>query len=117
MVHRHIDIAIFNGVLPASLATGDGLGVEQYAQLAEACILINDLIDLRSDTMRNTRENVVLRGVRGHTCRYLDGLLTLCLDATLRSVRSGRLSALVVMSFCDWVVMSINGTRSVHMTR
>lgn len=103
MVHRQIDIAIFNGVLPASQATQEELSVEQYCQLAEACILINNLIDLRSDTMRKTRENV---GIRGNVCRYLDGLLMQCLDITVKAVRSGRTSALAVMGFCNWVVMS-----------
>lgn len=106
LAHRQIDIAIFNGVLPASLATGETLSVAKYSQLAEACILINDLIDLRSDTMRKTRENVILRGVRGNMCKYLDGLLARCLATVVGAVQSGHLSAVVVMSFCNWVMMS-----------
>ncbi|PGG95252.1 hypothetical protein AJ79_10163 [Helicocarpus griseus UAMH5409] len=106
IVHRHIDIAIFNGVLPASLATGEELDESRYNLLSEACSLINDLIGLRSDTMRKTRENIVLRGVRGNICEYLSTLLSHCLQLTCEVISSGKLGAIVVMSFCNWVVMA-----------
>lgn len=106
LVHRYIDIAIYHGVVLASLATGEELDLVQYEQVVEACILINDLVDLRSDTMRKTRENVVLRGVRRNICRYLDGLVRQCLDSALKAILSGQLSALVLTSFCSWAIMS-----------
>lgn len=105
-VHRHIDVAIYIGVLAASLATGEQISEGEYMRLSETCSLINDLVDFRSDTMRKQRENTVLRGIRGCLCRYLDGLITSCLEQTCRAIQSTRVSAMVVMSFCNWAVMA-----------
>ncbi|EAW13694.1 uncharacterized protein ACLA_044140 [Aspergillus clavatus NRRL 1] len=107
-VHRHVDIAIFHGVLPASLVTGAQLSEPAYMRLSEACTLINDLVDLRSDAMRRQRENVVLRGFPATTsaCAYLDGLLTRLLTAVCGVMAEGKLGALVVMAFCNWAVMA-----------
>ena len=104
-VHRHIDLGLFNGVIPASLATGEQLSKSQYLELAKACALINDLIDLRSDTRRKQHENVVLRGLRGSICVYFDRLIGECLDTTATLIESSRLCALVLMSFCNWSIM------------
>jgi hypothetical protein len=105
-VHRHIDVAIYIGVMAASIATGEQLSEVEYMQLSEVCSLINDLIDFRSDTMRKQRENTVLRGIRGCLCRYLDELVTSCLVQVCRAIRSSRTNAIVVMSFCNWAVMA-----------
>lgn len=106
-VHRHIDIAIYHGVISASLATNSELTECQYMKLSEACALINDLVDLRSDTMRKQRENVILRGVSGgNVCLYIDGLLVRCLKLVSEVVRDGQLGGLVVMGFCNWAVMA-----------
>jgi len=56
--------------------------------------------------MRKTRENIVLRGIRGDICQYLDELVARCLDTATKVIRSGRLGALVVMGFCNWGVMA-----------
>lgn len=106
IIHRHIDIAIFNGIIPASVATGEELNEVQYNRLAKACSLINDLIDLRSDAMRKMRENTVLRGIRRNICEYLNRLLGHCLQVVCEVIYSGKLGAIVVMSFCNWALMA-----------
>jgi hypothetical protein len=103
--HRYIDLGLFNGVAPASLATGEQLTKQEYSKLVKACALINDLIDFRSDIKRKQRENVVLRGLRGNICVYLDELIEDCLDTTASLVESSKLCALVLMSFCNWSIM------------
>ncbi|KAG6811927.1 hypothetical protein H0H92_005258 [Tricholoma furcatifolium] len=105
-VQRHIDVGIFVGVVNASLATGEQLTEEEFMELSDACTLLNDLIDFRGDTSRKQRENVVLRGVRGCLCEYLDGLMSSCIERTCTAVRSSRLQAFLVMAFCNWDVMS-----------
>ena len=105
-VHRHIDVAVYIGVMGASIATGEQTSEDEYMRISEACSLINDLIDFRSDTMRKQRENTVLRGVRGCLCRYLNGLITSCLEQVCRAIQTTRISAMVVMSFCNWAVMA-----------
>ncbi|KAJ5899605.1 hypothetical protein N7495_004349 [Penicillium taxi] len=105
-VHRHIDVAIYIGIMAASIATGEEISEKDYMELAEVCSLINDLIDFRSDTMRKQRENTVLRGIRGCLCQYLDGIIADCLEKVYRAVKSSRISAMVVMSFCNWAVMA-----------
>ncbi|KOS48773.1 hypothetical protein ACN38_g304 [Penicillium nordicum] len=103
--HRYIDLGLFHAVVPASLATGEQLTKSEYSKLVKACALINDLIDFRSDTKRKQRENVVLRGLHGNICVYLDGLIGECLDTTANLVESSRLCAFVLMSFCNWSIM------------
>ncbi|KAJ5751647.1 hypothetical protein N7520_008564 [Penicillium odoratum] len=94
---RHIDLAIYIGVMVASLGTGEEITRDQYELLVEACCFINDLIDFRSDTMRKVRENVILRGIRGNFCEHMDGLISSCLRLSANAIRSSRVSALVVM--------------------
>lgn len=101
VVHRHIDVAIFHGVMPAALATGQQLSEKEYLRIAEVCTLINDLIYFRSDTMRKQRENLVLRGIRGCLCNYLDGLLGRLLDTTTEVLQARTLGSQVIMSFCN----------------
>ncbi|RAO65241.1 uncharacterized protein BHQ10_001253 [Talaromyces amestolkiae] len=103
--HRCVDLGLFVAVAAASLVTGKTIGVSEKDMLIEACTLINDLIDLRSDTARRQRENVVLRGVRGNLCEYLDSLIGLCLERSAAAIRTNKTSALVVMAYCNWAVM------------
>ena len=106
LAHRYIDLAIYVGVVNASIGTGEQITKAQYDLLAEACVYINDLIDFRSDAKRKLRENVMLRGVRGNLCRYLDGLISSCLLRTAETIRSSPTSALVVMGICNWMLMA-----------
>lgn len=106
LAHRYIDSAIYVGVVTASMGTGEQLTKKQFVELSEACAYINDLIDFRSDTMRKQREDVILRGVRGNLCRYLDESISACITAATRAIRSSRVSALVVMGICNWMVMA-----------
>lgn len=105
-VHRHIDIAAFHGVMTASLGTGQEVTEEQYSRIVEATVYINDFVDLRGDTMRKQRENVVLRGIRGSLCIYLDKMIGKCLDTAADVIESSELGALVVMGYCNWAIMS-----------
>ncbi|KFZ17445.1 hypothetical protein V502_04599 [Pseudogymnoascus sp. VKM F-4520 (FW-2644)] len=104
--HRYIDLAIYAGVMTASIGIGEEITGEQYTLLAEACCHINDLIDFRSDTMRKVRENVILRGVRGNLCKYLDGKISSCLQLSAKAIKSSPVSALVVMGFANWALMA-----------
>ncbi|RHZ57373.1 hypothetical protein CDV55_104136 [Aspergillus turcosus] len=104
--HRYIDLAIYVGVVNASIGTGKEISREQYTLLAEACCYINDLIDFRSDAMRKLRENVILRGIRGNLCKYLDGLISSCLRTAAKAIRSSPVSALVVMGISNWMLMA-----------
>ncbi|KAM5454301.1 hypothetical protein MaudCBS49596_002318 [Microsporum audouinii] len=104
--HRYIDLAIYVGVVNASIALKEEITREQYHLLAEACCYICDLIDFRSDAKRKLRENVILRGIRGDLCVYLDGLISSCLKATTRAIKSSPVSALVVMSIANWTLMA-----------
>lgn len=54
---------------------GEQINREQYTLMSEACVLLNYLVDFHSDTMRKLRENVILRGICGNLCKYLDGLI------------------------------------------
>ncbi|KAJ5758188.1 uncharacterized protein N7511_006882 [Penicillium nucicola] len=105
LAHRYIDLSLFHAVVTASLATGQELDSGVYFCLNEACTLINDLVDFRSDTARKQRENVVLRGVRGNLCAYLDGLIGSCIDLVTDSVTASPVSARVAMAFCNWAVL------------
>ncbi|QKX58726.1 uncharacterized protein TRUGW13939_05853 [Talaromyces rugulosus] len=117
--HRHIDIANIVGVVAASLATGQQINEAEYMKLSYGTTLINDLVDLRSDTMRKQRENPVLRGVRGSACQYLNEKILDCLIFTRELIESKQLLAMVTMAFCKWAVMAshhklyelIQGTR------
>lgn len=104
--HRYIDLAIYVGVMNASIGLGKGITREQYQLLAEACCYINDLIDFRSDTMRRLRENVILRGIRGNLCEYLDGMLSSCLRLSAKAIKSSPVSGLVVMGISNWMLMA-----------
>jgi hypothetical protein len=105
-VHRHIDVAAFHGVMTASLGTGQEVTEEQYSRVVEATVYINDFVDLRGDTMRKQRENVILRGIRGNLCNYLDEMIGKCLDSAADVIKSSELGALVVMGYCNWAIMS-----------
>lgn len=104
-VHRHIDVAAFHGVMTASVATGLECSEKEFMRLVDACVYVNDFVDFRGDTMRKQRENVLLRGVRGDLCRYLDSMIGRCLDAVVEVVENSELGALVVMGYCNWAVM------------
>ncbi|KAF9890176.1 hypothetical protein FE257_006337 [Aspergillus nanangensis] len=104
--HRHIDIANAVGVVAASLATGQQLDEYEYMRLSYATTLVNDLVDLRSDTMRRQRENPVLRGIRGSACQYLNQQVRDCLRGVRELVESKQLLAMVTMAFCNWTVMA-----------
>lgn len=104
-VHRHIDDAAFHGVMTASLATGQQVTEKEYMRLVEACVYINDFVDFRGDSMRKQRENVVLRGIRGNLCEYLDRMTGQSLDSMIEIVESSELGALVVMGYCNWAIM------------
>ncbi|EAW16422.1 uncharacterized protein NFIA_057720 [Aspergillus fischeri NRRL 181] len=116
---RHIDIANTVGVVAASLATGQQLDEFEYMELSYGTTLINDLVDLRSDTMRRQRENPVLRGVRGSVYKYLNKQILSCLSVTTELVESEQLLALVMMAFCNWTVMAShqNLYELIHETR
>lgn len=104
-VHRCIDLGLFVAVAAAYLATGEVIGMSEKDTLIQACTLINDLIDLRSDTARRQRENIVLRGVRDNLCEYLDYQIGFCLESSAAAIRSNKTCALVVMAYCNWAVM------------
>ncbi|KAJ5294876.1 hypothetical protein N7508_009697 [Penicillium antarcticum] len=104
--HRHIDIANTVGIVAASLATGQRLDEPEYMKLSHGSTLINDLVDLRSDTMRKQRENPVLRGIRGSVCQYLNKQMLDCLILTKELVETKQLLAIATMAFCNWTVMA-----------
>lgn len=104
--HRYIDLAIYVGVMNASIGIGGQITREQYTLLSEACVLLNDLVDFRSDTMRKLRENVILRGIRGNICGYLDGLICSSLQVAAKAIESSPVCALVVMGICNWALMA-----------
>lgn len=118
---RYINLAIWVGIMSASLATGKRITEEMYLRLTTVCTLLNDLVDLRSDTMRKQRGNSILRGVRGCLCGYLDSCISQCLALACEALESGRLSGLVVLGFCNWAVMAsrhkvyelVNGVKEV----
>ena len=103
--HRYIDLAIYVGVMNASIGIGEQITRVQYNLLVEACCYMNDLIDLRSDTMRKLRENVILRGIRGNLCTYLDGMILSCMQLSVKAIKSSPVSALVVMGISNWMLM------------
>lgn len=105
-VHRHIDLGMTVGIVSASMATGQTMSAEEYKDLVNASVLINDLVDFRGDTWRNQRENVVLRGVRGCLCTYLDDLVAQCIGGAADMVGRGQIFALMVMCFCNWMLLS-----------
>lgn len=106
IAQRYIDLEIFTGVLNASVAVrGEELSREQYLLLAEGCCYMNDLIDFRSDSSRGLRENVMLRSVRGNLCLHLDKMIARCVTKCAESVQSSRVSALVILGFCNWLLL------------
>jgi hypothetical protein len=100
--HRYVDLGSIIGVVCASLATGTSMSAEGYRATVKVTALINDLVDFRGDTWRN----VVLRGVRGCLCVYLDGLLVDCISGAAELTRRGKVFALNIMAFCNWMMMS-----------
>jgi hypothetical protein len=104
--HRYVDLGSIIGVVCASLATGESMSADDYRETVKVTALINDLVDFRGDTWRNQRENVVLRGVRGSLCEYLDGLLIDCIGGAAKLTRRGKIFALNIMAFCNWMMMS-----------
>ena len=122
---RYVDLGSIIGVVCASLATGgESMTHDDYRDTVKVTALINDLVDFRGDTWRNQRENVVLRGVRGCLCVYLDGLVGDCIGGAAGLVGRGKVFALNVMAFCNWMTMSsghkvhelLRGTGSVGTT-
>ncbi|KAJ5999858.1 hypothetical protein N7481_000267 [Penicillium waksmanii] len=104
-IHRHIDVAAFHGVMTASLATGQELTENEFMHVVDACVYINDFVDFRGDTMRKQRENVILRGIRGDMCRYLDRMIVQCLDSVIEVIGTSEVGALVVMGYCNWAIL------------
>ncbi|PWY82775.1 hypothetical protein BO83DRAFT_305002 [Aspergillus eucalypticola CBS 122712] len=104
--HRYVDLGLFFAVASASVWTKRQVNETEYTLLSIACTLINDLVDLRSDTARKQRENVVLRGVRGNLCEYLDRVMFECLETATLAVQMNPTYAYVLMAFCNWAVMS-----------
>ncbi|GLB10289.1 hypothetical protein AtubIFM57258_006691 [Aspergillus tubingensis] len=104
--HRYVDLGLFFAVASASVWTKQQVNETEYTLLSVACTLINDLVDLRSDTARIQRENVVLRGVRGNLCEYLDRVMFECLETATLAVQMNPTCAYVLMAFCNWAVMS-----------
>jgi hypothetical protein len=105
-VHRHIDLGMVVAVVSASLSTGETITAGEYADLVDTTVLLNDLLDFRGDAWRKQRENVVLKGVRGCLCTYLDGLITECITGAAGMIRRGMTFGLVVTTFCNWMLMS-----------
>lgn len=105
-VHRHIDLGMAVGIVSASMATNQTMTSKQYDEIVITTTLINDLVDFRGDTWRNQRENVVLRGVRGCLCVYLDGLLSECIGGAAIMIGRGKIFALLITCFCNWMMMS-----------
>lgn len=99
--HRHIDLGMVVGIVSAALATGQTVTPSDYHAIVDTSVLINDLVDFRGDTWRNQRENVVLRGLRGSLCSYLDGMLCKCISGAAAMVRRGNIFAFLVMCFCN----------------
>jgi hypothetical protein len=114
--HRHIDLGIAVGVVSASIATGQTMTAEGHRNLVDTFVLFNDLVDFRGDTWRNQRENVVLRGVRGCLCSYLDGLLSRCIRGAAALIRRGEIFAFNIMAFCNWMLMG-SGHKVYEITR
>jgi hypothetical protein len=122
--HRYVDLGSTIGVVCASLATGESMSADDYRETVKVTALINDLVDFRGDTWRNQRENVVLRGVKGCLCVYLDSLLTDCIGGAAKLTRRGKIFALNIMAFCNWMMMSsghkvyelLRGTRMIGAT-
>jgi hypothetical protein len=124
-VHRHIDLGMVVAIVSASLSTGEIITAEEYKNLVSATVLLNDLLDFRGDAWRNQRENVVLKGVRGCLCTYLDNLISECITGAATMLRRGKTFGLVVMTFCNWMLLSsghkiyeiIHGTRLIQSNK
>jgi len=119
--HRYVDLGSIIGVVCASLATGESMTAADHHATVRTTALINDLVDFRGDTWRGQRENVVLRGVRGCLCSYLDGMVSDCIKGAATLTSRGKIFALNIMSFCNWMMMSsghkvyelLRGTRAI----
>ncbi|PYI01872.1 hypothetical protein BO78DRAFT_411106 [Aspergillus sclerotiicarbonarius CBS 121057] len=95
IAHRYIDLGLFFAVAAVQVWTGEQINEAELTVLSSACTLINDLVDLRSDSARKQRENV-----------YLDQMVSDCLETASVAVQMNRTCAVVVMAFCNWAVMS-----------
>lgn len=104
--HRIIDMGIAPPIVIASLVSGEKITEEQYHQLCYATVLVNDLIDLRSDAMRKQRENPILRGMSENLCEYLGRCMRDCIVAVTQMINHGKLTALVILGSCNWMLMS-----------
>ncbi|KAI8631703.1 hypothetical protein F5Y19DRAFT_424595 [Xylariaceae sp. FL1651] len=104
--HRWIDIGLSGPIVVASLASRYKLNAEQYRGLCKASVLVNDLFGLRSDAMRKQRENPVLRGMSSNMCEYISGRMRECIDAVAAGVEKGEVTALVLLGFCNWILMA-----------
>ncbi|KAJ5201518.1 uncharacterized protein N7498_006181 [Penicillium cinerascens] len=104
-VHRHIDLGFMVEIVCSSLGTGETFDKHVYFDIVEACALLNDLVDFRSDTTRRQRENIVLRGIRKSVCRSLNDQIYRCYQKVLVNVRKQKVSALVIMAFCNWCIL------------
>lgn len=90
----------------ASIGLEEQIDREQYTLMSKACVLLNDLVNFRSDTMRKLRENVILRGIRGNICEYLDGPICSVLRVVAKAIESSPVCALVDMGICNWALMA-----------
>ncbi|RAH63581.1 hypothetical protein BO85DRAFT_455560 [Aspergillus piperis CBS 112811] len=104
--HRYVDLGIFFAVASTSVWTKEQVNEAEFTLLNIVCTFINDMVDLRSDTARKQRENIVLRGVRGDLCEYLDQMMFECIETATLAVQTNPTCAYVLMAFCNWAVMS-----------
>ncbi|CAF9914544.1 MAG: hypothetical protein GOMPHAMPRED_008188 [Gomphillus americanus] len=107
-VHRRINLAMVIPIVSASIATEATMNSKEHMDLAQTCALINDLIDFRGNTWRNQQENVVLRGVRGCLCVYLD-VAPVGGAFLVQQILVGRdtISAFLIFCFSNWVLMGL----------
>ncbi|KAI1845069.1 hypothetical protein JX266_008862 [Neoarthrinium moseri] len=104
--HRMIDIGIAPPIIVASLVSAQKIDAQQYRDLCRTSVLLNDLIDIRSDAARKQRKNPVLRGMSQNMCEYLGGQMRECISSVARMVETGMLTALVTLGFCNWMLMA-----------
>lgn len=105
LAHRKLDVGSLPLAVIVSLAIGEDMTEDEFDRVSSACQLVNDLADLRSDTMRNARENPLVRGVRGNACRYINTLLVQCLGQVCDMILTKKLLGIMVMVCCQWSVM------------
>ncbi|KAM3067800.1 hypothetical protein ACMFMG_011534 [Clarireedia jacksonii] len=76
--HRYIDLGISSPIVIASLASDQKIDGHEYRELTKASVLLNDLIDFRSDATQAVTDMVSL----------------------------GTLTTLVTLGFCNWLLMA-----------